>query len=59
MNAGTRDMVRGRDGHRCEYCGLAQSAIPLATFHIEHITAKQHGGSDDPDNLALSCHHWM
>ena len=24
--------------------------------HIEHIAAKQHGGSDDADNLALSCH---
>jgi hypothetical protein len=24
--------------------------------HIEHIVAKQHGGSDHPDNLALACH---
>jgi hypothetical protein len=24
-------------------------------FHIEHIVAKQHGGSDDPSNLALAC----
>jgi len=24
--------------------------------HVEHITAKQHGGSDDVDNLALACH---
>lgn len=26
-----------------------------ATFHIEHITPKVAGGSNDPDNLALAC----
>jgi hypothetical protein len=26
------------------------------THHIEHIIARQHGGPDHPDNLALSCH---
>ena len=24
--------------------------------HIEHIIAKQHGGSDEVENLALACH---
>ena len=24
--------------------------------HVEHIIARQHGGSDDPSNLALCCH---
>jgi hypothetical protein len=24
--------------------------------HIEHILARQHGGTDDLDNLALACH---
>jgi hypothetical protein len=24
--------------------------------HIEHVIARQHGGSDDIDNLALACH---
>jgi len=57
MDLATRNLVRERAGDRCEYCRLPQSAIPLATFHVEHITAKQHGGSDDPSNLALSCHH--
>jgi hypothetical protein len=57
MDVATRNLVRERAGDRCEYCCLSQSAIPLATFHVEHITAKQHGGSDDPNNLALSCHH--
>jgi 5-methylcytosine-specific restriction endonuclease McrA len=26
------------------------------SHHIEHIIAKQHGGSDDSENLALACH---
>ena len=25
--------------------------------HVEHIVAKKHGGTDDPDNLALACGH--
>lgn len=57
MNAATRRLVRERAGNLCEYCRLPQAALPLATFHIEHIRAKQHGGPDAPANLALSCHH--
>lgn len=57
MDAATRDLVRSRAVEACEYCRLPQSALPLATFHIEHIIARQHGGTDDPGNLALACHH--
>ena len=55
MDATTRDLVRRRAGQRCEYCHLPQGYSSL-THHVEHIVAKQHGGSDDPDNLALACH---
>ena len=55
MEAALRDFVRQRAGNRCEYCRLQQRHAPLFTFHIEHIRAKQHGGTDDPFNLALSC----
>jgi hypothetical protein len=24
-------------------------------FHVEHIIARKHGGSDEPENLAWSC----
>ena len=37
------------------YCLLHQEYSDL-THHIEHIVAKQHGGRDDVDNLALACH---
>jgi HNH endonuclease len=55
MDAATRELVRRRAAERCEYCHLRQEDSELA-HHVEHIVAKQHGGSDDPNNLALACH---
>ena len=26
-------------------------------FHVEHVIPRQHGGGDEPENLALACHH--
>jgi hypothetical protein len=49
-----RRLIRDRAGNRCEYCHLPQEVVPVS-FHIEHIIAKQHGGSDGPDNRCLSC----
>jgi len=55
MDAATRRLVRRRAQERCEYCRLPQAAQRFVTFHVEHIIAKQHGGSDDPDNLCAAC----
>ena len=55
MDAATRNLTRQRANNRCEYCLLSQGHSEL-THHIEHIIAKQHGGSDEADNLALACH---
>lgn len=55
MEAGTRRFVRERAGERCEYCRLHQRYSEVR-HHIEHIVAKQHGGQDVADNLALACH---
>jgi len=49
-------IVRTRAREHCEYCGLSQAQEPLA-FHIEHILARQHGGKDVLENLALACQH--
>ncbi len=57
MKASTRALVRSRAARRCEYCRLHESDLPLLSFHVEHIVARKHGGADDPDNLAWSCHH--
>ena len=56
MNRATDHEVRLRAGERCEYCRLPQSLSRLK-FTIDHILAKQHGGSDLINNLALACGH--
>jgi hypothetical protein len=56
MDEPTRELVRQRAGQRCEYCRIHQEDDPLFAFHIEHIIAQQHGGTDSPSNLALACH---
>lgn len=52
--AETTRSVIARANDRCEYCRMHQS-LQGATFHIEHIVPQSAGGSDEADNLALSC----
>ncbi len=54
MDAATAQFVRERAEFRCEYCRLPQLLHGLR-FHIEHVQARQHYGSDVPGNLALAC----
>ncbi len=55
MDRAVRELVRRRAGESCEYCGIPQSATPLIAFHVEHVLARQHGGTDDIECLALAC----
>lgn len=55
MDRRIRELVWRRAGDACEYCRIPQSATPLIPFHVEHIVARQHGGSDDPGGLAIAC----
>ncbi len=55
MDSATRDLVRRRAQNRCEYRRLPQLHSAMV-HHIEHIVARQHGGSDEEANLALACH---
>lgn len=57
MDEALRQLVRTRAAQRCEYCHLEQKYAPFAHFHVDHIVSRQHGGSDDSENLALACHH--
>jgi 5-methylcytosine-specific restriction endonuclease McrA len=57
MDEQLRQTVRERADQRCEYCCLPQDAEPFFAYHVEHIVARQHGGSDDNENLALACYH--
>jgi len=56
IDATLRRLVRLRAENRCEYCRCHQDELPLVTFHIEHVIAKQHDGTDDESNLCLACH---
>ncbi len=49
-----QDLVRKRASFQCEYCHYPEflSTSPLT---IDHIQPQSKGGSDDTDNLALSC----
>lgn len=46
--------VRERAGNTCEYCRIAQDSQE-ATFHVDHIIPRVHGGTTSIDNLALAC----
>ena len=49
-----RKVVGHRADDRCEYCRVRQIQNVIS-HQIDHIIARQHGGSDDLDNLALAC----
>ena len=61
VSASVRRLVEERAGFRCEYCRMAAAWEPFFFYHVEHITARQHGGTDDLENLAFACHHcnWL
>lgn len=48
------DFVASRAGSACEYCRIPAS-LYCGPFVTEHIIARQHGGSDNDDNLAYAC----
>ena len=50
----TRERVRRAAGDRCGYCRSPQRLV-LARLEIEHIRPRALGGSDDEENLWLSC----
>lgn len=55
METELREAVRRRAADACEYCRIPQAALSLARFHLEHIVARQHGGTTTLENLALAC----
>lgn len=46
--------LRELAGHRCGYC-LSPQHLVFAPLEIEHIQPRSHGGSDEEENLWLSC----
>jgi hypothetical protein len=56
ISSSLKQQVRARAANTCEYCQIYQDDLPYAVFHIEHVIARQHAGTDEFENLALSCH---
>jgi hypothetical protein len=46
--------VRERAKHRCEYCRFPEG-FSEAPFQIDHVIARQHGGTESLENLAFAC----
>lgn len=51
--------VAERAEHKCEYCGmdLMVSLQNYKQWSIDHIVPRSAGGTEDLDNLALTCWH--
>lgn len=54
LSSETRQHVYERAGGRCEYC-LVLELEGYLPHQIDHIIPRQHRGTDNLDNLALSC----
>lgn len=50
-----RDQVIARDNYQCQTCG--RPVTGGHDTHIDHVTRKRHGGTDDPTNLRTTCQH--
>jgi hypothetical protein len=49
----TRALVFDRCNARCVYCDRAIG--PRTKWQIDHVVPRSKGGTDDPDNLVVSC----
>jgi hypothetical protein len=56
FSSARRAEVTARAGQRCEYCHLPTRG-QVATFPIDHIIPRAADGTNDLDNLALTCPH--
>lgn len=55
MSPELRQQVRERAGGRCEYCRPPDWIELAGPFHVEHVIARQHRGTDALANLAWAC----
>jgi hypothetical protein len=54
LSVATRQRVRQRAGHRCEYCLSPQDYI-LGRLQVDHVIPVAKGGSAAKSNLCLAC----
>lgn len=48
----TRFAIYNRDGFRCVYCN---APVKIGTATLDHVVARENGGSNRADNLLTSC----
>ena len=56
IKAALARLVWERAERRCEYCRMSQE-FERATYEIDHIISRKHGGPTTAANLGLSCAH--
>lgn len=56
MNQLLVQQVWRRADNRCEYCRIPHPHYRLP-FQVDHIIARQHGGTTILENLAMACYH--
>ncbi len=54
ISSAIRIQVRRRANGHCEYCQKVEYAIGFS-YHVDHIIARKHSGTDHLENLAWSC----
>lgn len=54
LHARLRSHVIERDGRRCSWCGVAESAAPGGLV-ADHRLSRRNGGTHHPDNLVAMC----
>lgn len=54
ISEAVRDRIREQANNQCGYCRSLQKYV-LGILEIEHIIPKAAGGTDEEDNLWLSC----
>jgi len=50
-----REAVYARDSHTCVYCGGTPDGSAGAILTLDHVVARENGGSNASDNLVTSC----
>lgn len=58
LAATQRARIKKRDGYCCRYCGRKGSGRwgpDKRSWHVDHVIAQIHGGTDDDENLVLAC----
>ena len=55
LSAQRRFEILRRDLYRCRLCGIAAQDAPHVRLEVDHITARAHGGTNDPINLWTLC----